>query len=187
MKLKVVAIWSVTLAAGLLFASAAAEAQKQADGPIDSPKSVIGPRNPALAEGADALLDGDYERGVELTRQGLAVAQGRYEKKSGLSNLCVGYYMLGKLQSALDACNEVVELDPKFWRAYNNRALVLMKLGRYEESAADVERGMELRPNARKLQLTRARLLDATNPVEPTIEIDDRRNAAYLEKDGEGI
>ena len=186
MKLKVVAIWSVTLAAGLLFASAAAEAQKPGSEPIDGPKTVIGPRNPDLTEGAEALLNGDYERGVELTRRGLVVALGRQEQKSGLTNLCAGYYMLGKLEPALDACNEVIELDPSFWRGYNNRALVLMKLGRYEESEADVERGIALRPSAKKLQLTRARLLDETDPVEPTVEIDDRREALDENSDGEG-
>lgn len=187
MKLKVMAIWSVTLAVGLLFASAAAEAEKQAGAPIEGPKTVIGPRNPFLAQGADALLSGHYEKGVELTRKGLASAQGRQEYKTGLTNLCAGYYMLGELLPALDACNEVVELDPNFWRGYNNRALVLMELGRYEESAADVEKGIELRPYAKKLKLTRAKLLDATNPVEPTVEIDDRRNAADQGGDGEGI
>ena len=187
MKLKIAAIWSVTLAVGLLFASAAAEAEKDSSTPIDGPKTVIGPRNPMLVDGADALFNGDYEKGVELTRKGLAVAQGRQEHKTGLTNLCAGYYMLGQLQSALEACNEVVELDPNFWRAYNNRALVLMKMGRYEESEADVSKGIELRPNARKLQLTRAKLLDATNPVEPTVEIDDRRDAANQGADGEGI
>ena len=187
MKLKVVAIWSVTLAVGLLFASAAAETQKPVGSPIDSPKTVIGPRNPLLAQGADALLNGDYEEGVELTRKGLAVAQGRKEYKTGLANLCAGYYMMGQLQPALDACNEVVELDPNFWRAYNNRALVLLAMGRYEESAADVDKGIELRPNARKLQRTRAMLLDATNPVEPTVEIDDRRDAADQDANGDGI
>lgn len=188
MNLKLMAIWSVTLAVGLLFASAAADDERRAGAPVDGAKFVIGPRNPPLTQGANALLDGDYEKGVELTLKGLAVAQGRHEQKTGLSNLCVGYYMLRKLQPALDACNEVVELDPKFWRGYNNRALVLMELGRYEESAADVQKGIELQPNAKKLQLTRARLLDATDPVEPTIEIDDRRRApANPEADGGGI
>lgn len=187
MKLKVVAIWSATLAVGLLFASAAADADRQVGAPIEGPKTVIGPRNLFLAQGADALFAGDYEKGVELTRKGLASAQGRQEHKTGLTNLCAGYYMMGELVAALDACNEVVDLDPNFWRGYNNRALVLMELGRYEESAADIEKGIELRPYAKKLQLTRAKLLDATNPVEPTVEIDDRRKAVDAGADGEGI
>lgn len=186
MKLKVVAIWSVTLTLGLLFASAAAEAQRRPTMPDDGPKTIIGPRNPYLAQGADALMRGDFEEGVELTRRGLDVASGRHEIRTGLSNLCAGYFMLGKLALALDACNEVVDLDPNFWRGYNNRALVLMGLGRFEESAADVEQGMELQPNAKKLKLTRARLLDATNPVEPNVEVDDRRQAMDTSADGEG-
>lgn len=187
MKLKVVAIWSMTLLAGLLFASAAAEAQKQVDKRNDGAMSVIGPRNPSLADGADALLNGDFDEGVELTLKGLAVAQGRHEKKTGLTNLCAGYFMAGKYRFALDACNQLVELDPNSWRGYNNRALVLMELERFEESAADVERGIELSPYAKKLKLTRARLLDATNPVEPTVEIDDRRNVAGRGVDSEGV
>ena len=157
------------------------------DKPIEGPKSVIGPRNLFLAQGADALFNGDYAAGVELTLKGLEIAQGRAEKKSGLTNLCAGYFMMGKFESALEVCNDVLELGPNFWRAYNNRALVLMELGRYEESAADIERGIELRPHARKLQLTRAKLLDATNPVEPTVEIDDRRNAADQGTGDEGV
>lgn len=187
MKLKVVAAWPVTLAVGLLFVSASTDAQMKINEPADSAKTVIGPRNPLLAEGADALFDGDFERGVELTRKGLAVAQGRQEKKTGLTNLCAGYYMTGRLELALNACNEAIVLDPNVWRGYNNRALVLMAMGRYEESAADVERGMKLGPNARLLKLTRAKLLDATNPVEPTVEIDDRRDAVDQGADGEGI
>ena len=62
-----------------------------------------------------------------------------------------------------------------------------MELERFEESAADVERGIELSPYAKKLKLTRARLLDATNPVEPTVEIDDRRNVAGRGVDSEGV
>lgn len=187
MKLKVVAIWLFTLAACLLFASAAAESQDRVGPRNDGPKTVIGPRNTSLARGADALLNGDYEKGAELTRKGLASAQGPREKKTGLSNLCAAYFMLGKLELALDACNQVVALDPNFWRGYNNRALVLMDLGRYEESAADLDKGTALRPHAKNLQRTRARLLDATNPVEPTVEIDDRRNVADQGADGEGV
>jgi tetratricopeptide (TPR) repeat protein len=156
MKFKVVAIWSLTLALGLFFASAAAEAQKQVGKPIEGPKSVIGPRNLFLAQGADALFSGDYEAGVELTRKGLAVAQGRVEKKSGLTNLCAGYFMMGKFEPALDACNEVLELDPNFWRGYNNRALVLMELGRYEESGADIERSCNARGRSSSMPLTRS-------------------------------
>ena len=168
-------LFIAVLAAVLLLVPIALAASQAPDESASS-KTVLGPRNPFLADGADALLAGDAERGVELTERGLAIARGRYELKAGLSNLCAGYKMLGRVEEALEKCNEVLALDPNYWRAYNNRALVLMELGRFEESRADIERGEELRPSSKHLKLTKARFLDVTEPVEPNIELDDRRN-----------
>ena len=169
--------------AGLLLAAQNAVAQRTgADSPENS-KTVIGPRNPFLAEGADALLRGDAELGVKLTEKGLAIAQGRVEHKAALSNLCAGYLLVKQPEKALRACNDVLELDPDFWRAYNNRALVYLELGEFEKSRADVRRGQELRPTSKNLKLTRGMLLDATDPVVPTVEVDERRKA---DEDGGG-
>lgn len=175
MKIKLLSIWTVVLAAGLFLLATTAAAQGGAT--LENHKTVIGPRNHFLADGAEALVNGHAQKGVELTEKGLAIAQGTFEHKAALSNLCAGYLMVNKPKDALKACNEVLELDPKFWRAYNNRALVLMELGRLEESEADVMRGQELRPKSKNLRLTKAKLLDVTNPVEPTVEIDERRSA----------
>ena len=114
---------------------------------------------------------------MELTKKGLEVAKGSFEHKAALSNLCAGYLMLEKPQQALQACNQVLEEDPTFWRAYNNRALVYLELGRFDESEADILRGQELRPKSKNLKLTKAKLLDATDPVVPSVEIDERRSA----------
>lgn len=176
MKIKTLAIGTVILA-GLLLAAENAAAQRTGSDVLDNHKKVIGPRNPFLSEGADALVSGDAERGVELTEKGLAIARGSFELKAALSNLCAGYLLVRKPEQALDACNRVIEQDPDFWRAYNNRALVYLELGEYELAEADVQRGQELRPKSKNLELTRARLLDATDPVVPTVEVDERRNA----------
>ena len=58
---------------------------------------------------------------------------------------------------------------------YNNRALVYLKLERFEEAEADIVRGQELAPSARTLKVVKGMLLDETNPVSPNIVIDDRR------------
>lgn len=176
MKIKALTIGTFALAALSLFAWSSAGAQG-VGGTLDSQKTVIGPRNPFLADGADALVNGDAQRGVELTEKGLAYAKGSYEHKAALSNLCAGYLMVKQPQKALDACNQVLDEDPEFWRAYNNRALVYLELGRFAESEADVKRGQELRPKSRNLKLTKAKLLDATDPVVPSVEIDERRSA----------
>ena len=176
MKIKALTIGTFALATLLLLVWSSAGAQGFG-GTLESQKTVIGPRNPFLSDGADALVNGDAKRGVELTEQGLAVAKGSYEVKAALSNLCAGYLMANQPQKALDACNRVIKDDPDFWRAYNNRALVYLELGRYEESEADIQRGQELRPKSKNLKLTKAKLLDATDPVVPSVEIDERRSA----------
>ena len=183
MKIKASTISALALAALSLFVCSSAGAQS-ADDSFGQQKTVIGPRNPYLADGAKALIDGHGQRGVELTEKGLAFAQGALEHKSALSNLCVGYLMIDELEKALHACNQALDQYPDFWRAYNNRALVLMELGRYAESEADIERGQALRPGSRHLKATRARLLDLTKPVVPIVEIDERRGAR--EDDGDG-
>lgn len=178
MKLKHASYWLVLAAALLLLSWSQLAAQEES-------RTVIGPRNIYLADGADALLAGDGEDGVRLTLQGLGYAQGDYERKVAHSNLCAGYAMLDKPERALEHCNWVLSRFPDYWRTYNNRAVVFMQLGRYEESAADIERGEELRPNSKNLQLAKAMLRDRTSPVIPIVEIDERRNAADDDPDSE--
>ena len=183
MKIKALTISVLVFAVLLLLVWSSAGAQN-GDGTLDQQKTVVGPRNQFLADGAKALINGHGERGVELTRKGLEVAQGAFEHKAALSNLCVGYLMIEQPDKALQACNEVLEQDPEFWRAYNNRALVYMELGRYAESESDIQSGQALRPESRHLKLTRARLLDLTKPVVPMVEIDERRIASEDFGDG---
>jgi tetratricopeptide (TPR) repeat protein len=171
-KIKHASYWLALTAALLLLLSWSQLAAQEES------RTVIGPRNIYLADGADALLAGDGEDGVRLTLQGLGYAQGDYERKVAHSNLCAGYAMINKPGAALEHCNWVLNRFPDYWRTYNNRAVVLMQLGRFEESAADIERGEELRPNSKNLKLAKAMLLDYTDPVLPSVEIDERRNAA---------
>ena len=143
-----------------------------------SNKTVIGPSNPNLTYGADALLVGDADEGVRLTLMGLKFAMGARERQTAKSNLCAGYFMLREYDTALAYCNEVLGENDGHWRAYSNRALIYVKLGRFEEANQDLEKGEAIRPSSRTLKAVRRMLLDATNPVSPTIVIDDRRNPA---------
>ncbi len=145
-----------------------------ADNEADS-RTVIGPRNAALADGAQALMDGDADSGVELTLRGLAMAQGQRERQAALSNLCAGYLMLGQVDEALRYCDKALAENNRNWRAYSNRALVYIELERFDDAEADVVRGQDLAPNAKKLKIVKGMLLDETNPVSPNIVIDDRR------------
>jgi hypothetical protein len=138
--------------------------------------TTLGPRNLYLFDGAQALMAGEADEGVRLTRQGLVMAHGQREVKAGHANLCAGFLMLGQAETALVHCDWVLELDEFHWRTYNNRALVYLALDRYEESETDIIRGQELRPNSETLKEVKGLYLDEVEPVDEKITIDDRRN-----------
>ncbi|MDH3756761.1 MAG: hypothetical protein OEV10_11570 [Gammaproteobacteria bacterium] len=157
-------------------------AQVQAQAPAGQSgaiaKTVVGPGNVDLADGAAALRVGDAEEGVRLTQRGLSTANSQRDRVAGYSNLCAGLVMLDRLDEALEACSRALELDDQHWRSYSNRALVYLKQERYAEAEQDISTGEELNPNARTLKTIRAMLRDAVDPVSPSIIIDDRREAA---------
>lgn len=142
----------------------------------DENKTVMGPSNIYLYDGANALMAGDGESGVRLTLQGLEHAQGLREKRIGHSNLCAGFLLINEPEQALEHCNWVLQRDSTHWRTYNNRALVYMRLERYTEAEEDIRKGQELRPNSRKLKIVKGMYLDETQPVTPNVEVDDRRD-----------
>ena len=145
-------------------------------------KTVIGPGNADLADGAAALQTGDADEGVRLTQRGLAKASSKRDRVAGYSNLCAGLVMLDRLDEALQACDRALELDDEHWRGYSNRALVYLKRQQYAEAERDISRGQALNPYARTLKDLRAMYLDAVDPVSPSITIDDRREAATDEE-----
>lgn len=167
------AILSILLLA--VFTVPAGRAQDASEPAEAQSKTVIGPRNPDLQEGAQQLLRGNAELGVELTLRGLEYAQGAREEEAALSNLCAGYIMLKQYDEALRYCDLVLARNDRNWRGYNNRALVYIHTKQYERAHADLLRGEELNPEARTLQIARAMYLDAVEPVTPEIEIDDRQ------------
>lgn len=148
-----------------------------ANGQEDSqPRTVIGPSNIDLADGATALRTGNAEDGVRLTQSGLRSAANDRERVAGYSNLCAGLVMLERLDEALDACNQALIINDRHWRSYSNRALVYLKQKRYADAERDIADGEAINPNARTLKIVKAMLLDETDPVAPSITIDDRRH-----------
>ena len=163
----------------LLAMTMLAAVQVYADVEAES-KTVIGPRNLYLYDGANALMAGDPEKGVPLTLKGLEFAQGLREKKIAHANLCAGFLLLGQAETALQHCDWVLERDPDHWRSYNNRALVYLRLQRFDESEADIRKGQELNPRSEKLKEVKGMYLDEVQPVDEEITIDDRRNKPQL-------
>ena len=141
-------------------------------------KTIIGPSNIDIAAGAQLLLAGDAEKGLERTLKGLAYANSVRERVAGNSNACAGLNMLERPEEALPYCDAALEIRERHWRALTNRALTYLKLGRFEESEIDLQLAEELAPGARSVKLVRSMLLDATDPVAPHVIVDDRRQDA---------
>jgi tetratricopeptide (TPR) repeat protein len=139
------------------------------------PTYVIGSANPDISDGARALLGGRNEEGIRLTLKGLKSANGKKEEEIALSNLCAGYTNLGDYESALKYCDILLQRDDKLWRAYNSKALIYIYTKQYEKAEQELVKGEALNPDARTMKIARALYLDATNPVAPEIEIDDRK------------
>ena len=150
--------------------------------PGEEARTLIGPRNPPLAAGAEALQSGNNAEGVRLTLEGLKLADGPREEQTALSNLCSGYLRLRELTSALDYCTRLLERDENAWRAYNTRALVYLELQQYQNADADLKRAEAINPNAQTVKLARAMYNDVVRPVTAEVEIDDR-NAGERSED----
>ena len=159
----------------LFLLGATAHAVAQSD---TGAKTVLGPSNADLSDGAAALRAGDAEEGVRLTQRGLASVASSKDRVAGYSNLCAGLIMLERLDEALEACNHAIEINDRHWRGYSNRALIYIKQARYGEAEADIATVEELSPHARTLKTLRAMHRDAVDPVSPSIIIDDRREVA---------
>lgn len=127
-----------------------------ATAPADSGSKTVLGVNEFLAAGADALMAGDFEEGIRLTLRGLRAEPGRGSRARALSNLCAGYAGAGRHDEALAACDEAIALNAGNWRAYNNRSIALIGLGRFREARRDLEAAVAINPDSPQLVRTSA-------------------------------
>ena len=109
-----------------------------------------------LADGAEALMNGEWERGIQLTQMGLGTAVSQQDRAAAFANLCAGYAALKKYERALENCDQSIAISDDNWRAWQNRAAANLGLGQIEESLRDIQRGLQLNPDSRDLQKTLA-------------------------------
>lgn len=168
--------WVTASAATLVSLTGLAQAPEgqQAPAPANAVTTLVGPRNPPLYDGAQALQAGLTEEGVRLTLEGLSLAQGKREREAAFSNLCTGYLRLRQFASALEYCGLLLESNENAWRGYNTRAMVYLELQQYDKADEDLKRAEALNPDANTLKIARALWMDAVHPVAPEVEIDDR-------------
>ena len=178
------AVWVAASAATFVSATALAQApESQNSGPTGAVTTAVGPRNPPLYNGGQALQAGDTEEGVRLTLEGLSLAEGKREQETALSNLCAGYLRLRQFDSALKYCGLLLESNPSAWRGYNTRAMVYLELQQYEKADEDLKRAEAINPDASTVKVARGMWMDAVHPVAPEVEIDDRNRSGIRTSD----
>ncbi len=136
---------------------------------------VIGPDNIYLSDGVIALKEGDPKRAVKLLEKGLQFTHTERNFTITLSNIRAAYVLMEEHDKAVTYCTRALEINPNFWRAFNNRALAHLGAKRFPEADADIQAGLALSPTAASLTKTRQRYEEAVNPVFPLIIIDDRK------------
>jgi tetratricopeptide (TPR) repeat protein len=136
------------LASALVFKDTLAE-------PPPGSHTVLGP-NALLADGSLALLNGQWEKGIDLTVMGLKKTVSNDDRAAGYANLCAAYIALKQYERALENCDRSLAITDTNWRAWQNRAAANLQLGRIDDSMRDLERGLAINPNAAALQETLA-------------------------------
>jgi tetratricopeptide (TPR) repeat protein len=143
---------ALTLLAALASAFLCKDTLAEAPPPTGS-HTVLG-RNALLADGSHALLNRQWEKGIDLTEMGLKGVISNEDRAAGYANLCAAHIALKQFERALDYCNQSIAIDTTNWRAWQNRAAANLSLGRVDDSLRDIERGLAINPDAPELQQT---------------------------------
>jgi hypothetical protein len=103
---------------------------------------------------------GNWQRGVELTLEGLKRPNAQHDVAAALSNLCAGYVGLRQFELALKSCDDSLARNDSTWRTWTTRAAAHLGKGMYDAALQDVETGLERAPASNTLKKTRAIVLE---------------------------
>lgn len=127
-----------------------------AQAPATATNTKVVGTQPELADGAQAMRSGDWQRGIELTQIGLAATVSVTDRAAGLANLCAAHAALKQFEQGLAFCDQSIAIDDGNWQAWQNRAACHLGLGKIDESLQDLQRGLAINPDADSLQKTLA-------------------------------
>ncbi len=103
----------------------------------------FGVGNALMNQSAYALDRERWREGTDLAEQALKSGEVMLEDLPGAySNLCIGLTGLRKFDDAIAACNRAVELRPRQWAFYNNRANIFFYLGQFDRALAEYYKAM---------------------------------------------
>ena len=105
-----------------------------------------------LNQGIQALRQGNMERAITSLERYLKEPVSKRNRVVAHNNLCIAYHYSGDFGAAVEQCSIAIKLDPKYWRAYNNRGNVHLAGGSYDAASADYSLALEINPKAKAVQ-----------------------------------
>ncbi|MFK7958674.1 MAG: tetratricopeptide repeat protein [Lysobacterales bacterium] len=132
---------SVIMATALVFGSTVAHA----DG--------LGAYSPMfLIQAEQALESGDTSRTIELLNRRYKRLRSPEDRIRGYAALCGAYLSEKDLQMASWACGHAAEMDLAGWSDFNNRGVLELHLGQFDDALASFERARMLNPDSLDVQ-----------------------------------
>ena len=124
------------------------QARKAAESVQSDP--TASPLDQAVADAVRLQQRGNIEEAIEKWRAIAVVSEMADKEFSAQAWFSVGYlsqeHKEGIPETAIDAYDKALQLNPDFSEAYNNRGNAKSSLGRHEEAIADYDAALQLKP-----------------------------------------
>ena len=103
--------------------------------------------NGLVNEAAHALDRGHWSRGMGLAKQALKSGDLMPQNvPAAYNNLCIGLNGMGRFDEAMDACNRAINMRPREWSFYNNRANIHFYRQHYSQALSDYYKALTFSP-----------------------------------------
>jgi tetratricopeptide (TPR) repeat protein len=108
--------------------------------------------NALVNESAYAVNMERWRDGVNLAEEALRSGEVTLENLPALyNNLCIALTGLRRFDEAIAACDKAVDMKPRQWSFYNNRANIYFYLGQFSKALAEYYKAVTFNPANRIL------------------------------------
>jgi tetratricopeptide (TPR) repeat protein len=108
--------------------------------------------NALVNESAYAVNMERWRDAVNLAEEALRSGEVTLENVPAVyNNLCIGLTGMRRFEEAIAACNKAVDMKPRQWSFYNNRANIYFYLGQFSKALAEYYKAVTFNPANRIL------------------------------------
>lgn len=104
--------------------------------------------NALVNQSAYAMDREQWHQGVSLAEDALRSGEVTLDNlPAAYNNLCIGLTGLRRFDEAVSACNKALELKPRQWITYNNRANIFFYQGQFDKALAEYYKALTFSPS----------------------------------------